>query len=221
VTNEYVTFDRLPWIPDHLAWVMADTQMPPSKVLGVLCPSVRLWAIHFINKHGQPTSLAMGEVFPYDPGPGIRSSGLGAMPGTGLYQLAEIISDVDDAGQEYVWRARVFSPAAPVPLWTPARLALSQKRLRITRAKNAYQARMRALGVSAIEADDVDPLDVYERDGWTCQLCLAPVNRTLKWPDPMSVTLDHVRPVTRGGTHNAENLQTAHWVCNIQKGNRA
>ena len=64
------------------------------------------------------------------------------------------------------------------------------------------------------------PAEVFERDGWVCGLCGEDVDRSLKWPDPMSVSLDHVIPVSMGGMHSMVNLQTAHLFCNVSKGNR-
>ena len=52
-----------------------------------------------------------------------------------------------------------------------------------------------------------------------CALCGKPVDFSLKWPDPMSATIDHIIPVARGGSPDAiENMQLAHLCCNISKG---
>lgn len=59
--------------------------------------------------------------------------------------------------------------------------------------------------------------DVYERDGWICGLCTEPVDRELRYPDPMSPSLDHVVPLARGGHHVLENVQLAHLICNVKK----
>ncbi|WP_197001184.1 HNH endonuclease [Longispora fulva] len=219
VTSHYVPLDQIPWLPDHLAWVLADTKLPAARVLGVLCPDARMWTVHFIETTGETIRLAMAEVWAYDTPTGQRTYGSEPLTGVDLYQGIEMIKDVDDAGQEYQWDATVFSPARPEKLWTPARMDLSQKRSRTTRAKNAYQARKRALGIHAAAADEVDPQDIYDRDDWICQLCQHPVERRYLWPHPMSITLDHVLPVTRGGSHSTTNLQTAHWICNLRKGN--
>lgn len=60
---------------------------------------------------------------------------------------------------------------------------------------------------------------VFERDGWRCQLCGAVVDRSLRFPSPGSITVDHIWPLGDGGPHEASNWQTAHLVCNIDKGN--
>ncbi|OLU40452.1 HNH endonuclease [Erysipelotrichaceae bacterium NYU-BL-E8] len=53
-----------------------------------------------------------------------------------------------------------------------------------------------------------------------CALCGKPVDKSLKYPDPMSATIDHIIPIDRGG-HPADidNLQLAHMKCNRDKSN--
>jgi len=63
-----------------------------------------------------------------------------------------------------------------------------------------------------------DYLEIFERDGWVCQLCLLPIDQELKWPDLMSVSLDHIVPVSKGGNHVRDNVQAAHLGCNMSKG---
>lgn len=63
----------------------------------------------------------------------------------------------------------------------------------------------------------VDPMDVHTRDGWVCQICMAPVCKDSVFPDPLSATVDHIVPLSRGGDHVMNNLQTAHWMCNSAK----
>ncbi|MGV4929999.1 HNH endonuclease [Streptomyces sp. BHT-5-2] len=131
----------------------------------------------------------------------------------------EAIRDLDSAGREYTWEAYICLTETTTPiLWTPAYAARSAKQLRIRRARNSYQARMRERGVLNAAADGVDPYEIYERDQWICQLCHQAIDSVVEWPDLRSATLDHIKPVTLGGAHTAENLQAAHWVCNDRKG---
>jgi 5-methylcytosine-specific restriction endonuclease McrA len=60
--------------------------------------------------------------------------------------------------------------------------------------------------------------DVYERDGWTCALCKQAVDKSLQWPDPMSKSIDHITPISLGGTDTLDNVQTSHLSCNWRKG---
>ena len=51
-----------------------------------------------------------------------------------------------------------------------------------------------------------------------CALCGRPVDFTLKYPHPMSATIDHIIPIVRGGhPSDMDNLQLAHLTCNRQK----
>lgn len=61
---------------------------------------------------------------------------------------------------------------------------------------------------------------VYERDRWTCWLCLKPILRDVQAPHPLSHSVDHVVPQSEGGEHTASNLRTAHFMCNSVRGNR-
>lgn len=51
-----------------------------------------------------------------------------------------------------------------------------------------------------------------------CYICGDAIDRSLRWPDPMSVTIDHLTPVTLGGSNRQDNLRPVHWRCNREKG---
>jgi 5-methylcytosine-specific restriction endonuclease McrA len=72
----------------------------------------------------------------------------------------------------------------------------------------------------ALEAtvERIDPLAVYARDGWICQICRSPVDHGRDWPDMWCATLDHRVPLTAGGAHTLDNVQLAHWICKLRKG---
>lgn len=60
--------------------------------------------------------------------------------------------------------------------------------------------------------------EVYERDGWTCQLCMSPVEPTAGLASPWRPSLDHIVPHSKGGPDTIENLRTAHRWCNTVRG---
>jgi 5-methylcytosine-specific restriction endonuclease McrA len=79
---------------------------------------------------------------------------------------------------------------------------------------NSHRTRARRHGG---EYQPVDRVAVFDRDGWICGLCGEPVDKSLEWPDAMSVSLDHVVPLSRGGDHSYANVQCAHLGCNQRK----
>lgn len=81
--------------------------------------------------------------------------------------------------------------------------------------KHRYRARKRAAYVS-----HVSPRRIYERDGWTCQLCGLPVERGQVAPADLAPVPDHKVPLARGGKHEPSAIQCAHFLCNSIKGDR-
>lgn len=54
-----------------------------------------------------------------------------------------------------------------------------------------------------------------------CGICGKPVDMSLKYPHPMSKTIDHIIPIAKGGhPSDLDNLQLAHWTCNRQKSDK-
>ena len=60
-------------------------------------------------------------------------------------------------------------------------------------------------------------LDIFERDGWACQLCGRRINRRLRHPHRLSKTIDHIVPLSKGGFDCPKNVQAAHFGCNSGK----
>lgn len=83
------------------------------------------------------------------------------------------------------------------------------------RAKDVRRARKRNAFVA-----DVVRFEIYQRDGWVCQICGDPVEREARVPCAKAPTLDHRLALSRGGTHEPSNVQLAHFLCNALKGDR-
>lgn len=54
-----------------------------------------------------------------------------------------------------------------------------------------------------------------------CGICGKPVDKSLKFPHPLSPCIDHIIPIAKGGhPSDISNLQLAHWICNRQKSDK-
>lgn len=76
----------------------------------------------------------------------------------------------------------------------------------------------RRLLVKSAYIESVPFVELCERDQYICQLCGEPVDMDAKHPHPNSATMDHIIPLSQGGTHERNNIQLAHLSCNVRKG---
>lgn len=57
--------------------------------------------------------------------------------------------------------------------------------------------------------------------GEVCGICGRPVDKALRYPNPMAPSVDHIIPISRGGhPSDIDNLQLTHWCCNHAKSDR-
>ena len=125
--------------------------------------------------------------------------------GEGCYELSRHRMCVD-CGEPYV----------AVPHGKCKRCPLCKKRNRTL--KSAIKRRARRAAREAAE-DTITPGELWTRDGGRCQLCHKKIKWNKKWPHPLSMSVDHIVPLSRGGTDEASNLQSAHLSCNCSKNN--
>ena len=74
----------------------------------------------------------------------------------------------------------------------------------------------------AQQADRYRKREIAIRDGWLCHLCGGSVEPSL-WGHhrhPESPNIDHIIPISRGGSDTASNVKLAHRVCNLRKHNK-
>lgn len=84
----------------------------------------------------------------------------------------------------------------------------AEQRERIRKSGSTHKRRAIRFGCSYAP---VDRLRVFERDKWRCQLCGMKVNAA-------TAELDHIVPMSVGGSHSYENTQCACSRCNRTKG---
>lgn len=73
----------------------------------------------------------------------------------------------------------------------------------------------------AAHVETVHATEVFERDGWRCQLCGVRTPRVQRGTfAPTAPELDHIQPLSAGGEHSYRNVQCACRACNAAKSNK-
>lgn len=125
-------------------------------------------------------------------------------------------------GEEFVpWHKAKFCSAKCRQEHTHQRDIRYQREYRVVSplaaARSNIGSERRRERMRATKVEKFSKLEIMERDGWCCQICGHPIKETLRWPDPMSASLDHKLALARGGEHTRENVRAAHLRCNMQK----
>ena len=113
-------------------------------------------------------------------------------------------------GRKKVEKPKVEKPTRK-PRFAEKRYA-EDKELKTAR-NLAYRARR-----YGAKSDKIKREDVFEACNWVCQICGKPVDKEIKYPNPLSASIDHIVPLSKGGTHTKDNVQLAHFLCNSRKG---
>ena len=56
--------------------------------------------------------------------------------------------------------------------------------------------------------------------GSVCHICTNPIDLDLPRNSRYGLTVDHVIPISKGGTDSVDNMKPAHWICNILKSDK-
>src|ERR1017187_3827960 len=65
--------------------------------------------------------------------------------------------------------------------------------------------------------ETLDIFDVFKEENYICQICFEPCDPSLNDLHPRMATCDHIIAVSNGGSHTRDNVQTAHFRCNVEK----
>lgn len=103
---------------------------------------------------------------------------------------------------------------------------LTEQRIqqRLTPASRAAKARYKAQRRAKlkIDAESFDPIEVFDRDRWICQLCGIKTPKSHRGKNlPTSPELDHIISLKHGGAHTRANTQCACRTCNGEKGSNS
>jgi 5-methylcytosine-specific restriction endonuclease McrA len=88
-------------------------------------------------------------------------------------------------------------------------------RERVTASVQARRARL-----ANVPAERFHSHEIFARDGWECGICRGPVDPAVRFPHPLSASLDHVVPLAAGGHHTRTNTRLTHLTCNRRKGGK-
>jgi len=92
---------------------------------------------------------------------------------------------------------------------------LSKRNGKKKRPVRYYSPKRRAVYA---QGDEINHLVLFEMHGWRCWVCKGTINRHLRFPNFMAATVEHIIPISKGGTHTWDNVAPAHAKCNFEKG---
>lgn len=127
-----------------------------------------------------------------------------------MSDIASLIADLVAAGTAPELVGRVAAALAERPAVVVEKVDQQAERRRAADRERAAEYLSLGWRLPAREWAEISEA-VYRRDGFACAYCGSTVG-------PFSI--DHVTPVSRGGTHDFENLVVACRSCNSAKGNR-
>jgi 5-methylcytosine-specific restriction endonuclease McrA len=86
--------------------------------------------------------------------------------------------------------------------------------------KKIYERKNRRALEHGVQSYAYSREQVFKRDHYICCLCNQPLNMSVTIPAWDAPTIDHILPLTKGGSDDLSNVQSAHYRCNCKKGNR-
>lgn len=109
-----------------------------------------------------------------------------------------------------------FTPAYGVKLRV---FCSSACRKRYTR--RASKMVRKAVMKGCVSVERIDPILVFNRDGWKCHICKRATPKRLRGTfDERAPELDHILPLSMGGSHTWDNVACACRRCNGEKSNK-
>lgn len=87
-------------------------------------------------------------------------------------------------------------------------------------SRRMHHSTRRALLLAASTGEPVIAARIFERDGWQCHICRRRLSPQDVFPHRRAATIDHLIPLSKGGSHEPSNVKTACHACNAGKNNR-
>lgn len=133
--------------------------------------------------------------------------------------------ELTERGKQYQQKNKKKIVARSKRYYRDNRENLLVKRRKYTRTKQgkasskiaAQKRRALKMGVGY---EVFNPVEIFERDGYICQLCGKKTRPDYKSQyHPLYPNLDHIIPLSKGGAHTRLNTQCTHRQCNAKKHN--
>lgn len=153
-----------------------------------------------------------------------------------LYKTLDAVEKVYSELSEdvkIIWELRYLKPKASVGTWEEIANELKYSKTSLLRIREKYLFNI-AQYIGYVEFDYEEPTDVasstikkernvsiktrfnvLKRDGFKCNYCGRNPHE-----DNVKLHVDHIQPLSKGGSNNIDNLVTACEECNIGKSNK-
>lgn len=84
-------------------------------------------------------------------------------------------------------------------------------------AHNVTRKMAKRAGQEGRDGDLLSRKYLGDRDGWRCYLCGKRIDGKLNHPNPLAPSVDHLVPLSCGGSNELANLALTHLRCNLSK----
>lgn len=108
-------------------------------------------------------------------------------------------------------------------LEVPVQKSLTQRRYHEACSLEAQRARYRIKTTkrrTLQKPNRISADQVVREYGDDCHICTQKIDLSLPRTSKQGLTIDHVIPLSKGGSDEMENLRPAHWICNNRKSDK-
>lgn len=166
------------------------------------------------------------------PMPTVACAGCGVTVGWGRKKWCSDACKVQSAGRKAQQKEYIEKNAEAIKVrmqvYRETHAETARARTKQWRKENPEQVRINANRMGqrrralrfAVKSEDAPIAYLHKRDRGVCGICHKKVSMKFRHPHPLSPSMDHIIPLSKGGDDSRANKQLAHFRCNIRKLNR-